>query len=54
MGWARLGAFSPVRSNRRFPFPKRGQFLIRAHDETLSVATMPVCNPDCSPVGIHG
>jgi hypothetical protein len=30
-----------------------GQLFISLHDETLSVAAMRVCNPDCSPVGIN-
>jgi hypothetical protein len=42
-----------VRSNRRFQFDECGQQLIRAHDETPSVAAMCVCNPDRSPVGIN-
>jgi hypothetical protein len=33
--------------------PKRSQLFFRAHDETLSVAAMSVCNPDRSPVGRH-
>jgi hypothetical protein len=41
-------------ANRRFEFQKRGQFFLRVHNETLSVAAMCVCNPDCSPVGIDG
>ncbi len=39
--------------NRRFQFNKRGQFFIRANDETLPVATMRVNNPDCSSVRIN-
>jgi hypothetical protein len=39
--------------NRRFEFQKRSQLFIRVHNETLSVAAMRVCNPDCSPVGIN-
>jgi hypothetical protein len=31
-------------SNRRFKFQKRSQLFIRAHNETLSVAAMPVSN----------
>ena len=38
---------------RRFEFEKRSQLFIRAHNETLSVAAMCVCNPDRSPLGIH-
>ena len=40
-------------SNRRFQSNKRGQLFIRAHNETLSVGAMWVCNPDCSPVRIN-
>ena len=40
-------------ANRRFKFHKRSQLFIRAHNETLSVAAMCVCNPDRSPVGIN-
>ena len=36
-----------------FQFDKRRQLFIRAHNETLSVVVMRVCNPDCSPVGIN-
>jgi hypothetical protein len=39
---------------RGFEFHKRRQFLICAHNETLSVVAVRVNNPDCSPVGIHG
>jgi len=37
-----------------FKFDKRRQLLIRSHNETLSVATMRISNPDCSPFGIYG
>ncbi len=40
--------------NRRFEINKRRQLFIHAHNETLPVAAMRVCNPDCSPRGIHG
>jgi hypothetical protein len=36
-----------------FKFDKRGQLLIRMHNETLSVVTMCVRHKDRSPVGIH-
>ena len=39
---------------RGFEFHKPRQFLIRMHNETLSIAAMCVCNPDRSSVGIHG
>jgi hypothetical protein len=39
--------------NHRFQLHKRGQLLMRVHDETLSVAAMCVSNPDRSPVGIY-
>jgi len=35
-------------------FQKRRQYFIGVHNETLSVVAMPVCNPDCSPLGING
>jgi hypothetical protein len=38
---------------RLFQFHERSQLFIRMHNETLSVAAMCVCNPDCSPVGIN-
>jgi hypothetical protein len=40
--------------NRRFEFKKHSQFLIRSHNETLSVTAMRVSNEECSPAGIHG
>jgi hypothetical protein len=40
-----------VSANRRFEFQTRGQRIIGAHDETLSVA-MRVHNPDRSPFTI--
>ncbi len=40
--------------NRRFQFEKRGQLFIGAHNETLSVVAMCVCNPDRSPLRIKG
>jgi hypothetical protein len=39
--------------DRHFQFQKRGQLLIRSHDETLSVATVRVNNPDRSPFKIQ-
>jgi hypothetical protein len=33
---------------------KRRQLFISVHNETLSVVTMRVNNPDCSPFGIDG
>jgi hypothetical protein len=41
-------------ANHRFEFQKRRQLFIRAHNETLSVVAMRVCNPDCSTARIHG
>jgi hypothetical protein len=41
-------------SARRFKFNKRGQLFIGVHNETLSVVTVRVNNPDRSPVGIDG
>ena len=40
-------------ANRHFQFQKRSQSFIRAHNETLSVAVMRLCNPDRSSVGIN-
>jgi hypothetical protein len=56
-GWLPLDAFVPsaanCTTNRRFKFNKRGQLFIRSQNEPLSVIAMRVCNPDCSPFGIH-
>jgi len=41
-------------SDRWFRFDKRSQLLIRAHNETLSVAAMCVSNEDRLPIRIHG
>ncbi len=43
----------PVCENRRFKFQKRSQRFIRAHNETLSVVAVCVCNKDRSPIGIN-
>ena len=40
-------------ASRGFQFSRRRQLFIRTHNETLSVVTMRVCNPDFSPVGIN-
>ena len=40
-------------SNLRFQFHKRRQLFIGTHNKTLSVVTMCVNDPDCSPVGIN-
>ena len=40
-------------TNRRLQFQKRSQYLIRTHNETLSVIAMRVHNPDRSPVGVN-
>jgi hypothetical protein len=40
-------------ANRRFEFEKHRQLFIRMHNVTLSVATMRVNNPDCSPFKIQ-
>jgi hypothetical protein len=40
--------------NRRFEFRKRSQLFIRSHNETLSVASMCVSNPDRLPARIYG
>jgi hypothetical protein len=36
-----------------FKFEKSRQPFICTHNETLSIVTMCVCNPDSSPVGIN-
>ena len=36
--------------NRPLQFNKRSQLFVGAHNETLSVAAMCVCNPNRSPV----
>jgi hypothetical protein len=41
-------------ASRRFQFHKRRQLFIRVHNETLTVVAMCVCNPDGSPVAVHG
>jgi hypothetical protein len=46
-GW--LGA---MRGFDFYGLHKRGQLFIRVHNETLSVVTMRVHNPDRSPVNI--
>jgi hypothetical protein len=43
-----------VNTNVPFQFQKRSQLFIRAHNETLSVVAMCVCNEDRSPTRIHG
>jgi hypothetical protein len=40
--------------NRGFDFHKRSQLFIRAHNETLSIVTVRVCNPDRSSARIQG
>jgi hypothetical protein len=47
----------PNRSSSKWPehlmfkFQKRTQLFIRTHNETLPIAAMCVCDPDCSTVG---
>jgi len=41
-------------AGRGFKFHKRRKLLIRVHNNTLSVVVVCVCNPDGSPLGIHG
>jgi hypothetical protein len=50
---ASLSSQFAASANRRFQFHKRTQFLICAHNETLSVVAVRVCNPDRSPLGIN-
>jgi hypothetical protein len=40
-------------ANRRFQLDKSGQYFIRTHNETLSIAAMCVSNEDFSAVGIN-
>jgi cytoskeletal protein CcmA (bactofilin family) len=39
-------------AGRRFEFDKRSQLFIRAHNETLSVVALRVCNPERSPASM--
>jgi hypothetical protein len=41
-------------ANDDYSLIKSGQLFIRTHNETLTVAAMCVCNPDCSLFGING
>jgi hypothetical protein len=50
---ASLSRLFAASTDRRFEFQKRGQLLIRTHNETLSIVAMSVCNPECSPAAIH-
>jgi hypothetical protein len=52
--WNTLDLLAWPRANGRLKFDKRGQLFIGTHNETLSVVTMRVNNPDCSPFGIYG
>ena len=40
-------------ADRGIKFQKRSQYFIRAHNETLSVVAMCVCNPNRSLFAIH-
>ena len=46
-------SYPDIRIVAEFHSKKHAVFL-RMHDEALSVIAMRVCNPDRSPVGIHG
>jgi hypothetical protein len=55
-----LAKISPTRqenltasASRRFELQEIRQLFIRMHNETLAVVAIRVCDPDCSPVGIH-
>jgi hypothetical protein len=56
LGWLPLEVFAlsaaNCDANRRFKLKKRTQLFIRSHNETLSIITMCVCNPDCSAFAI--
>jgi len=41
-------------TNSPFQFQKRRQLFIGAHNETVSIIAVRVCNPDRPPVGIKG
>ncbi|MGC1323153.1 MAG: hypothetical protein WA849_13295 [Candidatus Udaeobacter sp.] len=41
------------RTNRRFEFQERRQFVIGTHNVTFAITAMRVSNPDHSPVGIN-
>ena len=43
-----------VDTNRPFQFQKRGQLVIRTHNEAPSVVAVRVNNPDRSPLQING
>ena len=49
----RIARISALQPDCRFEFQKSGQLFLRSHNETLSVVSMCVCNPDRSPIGIH-
>ena len=51
--YANLSNQFAASANHGFEFEKRSQQFIRANDETFSVVTMRVCNPDRSRVGIN-
>jgi hypothetical protein len=40
-------------ASRRFEFQKRGQLLIRTHNEVFPIVAMRVNNPDRSSLGIN-
>ena len=52
--WSKLLRFVWCGANHQFQFEKRGQLLIRARKETVSVAAMCVNNADCSRARIDG
>src|SRR6266478_3166346 len=52
--YASLSSQFAATPNCRFEFEKRGQLIIRVHNEALTVVAMRVHNPDRSPLGIKG
>jgi hypothetical protein len=51
---AKLSNHFAASADRRFRFEKRTHYLIRTHNETLSVVAMRVNNPDRSSLRIKG
>jgi hypothetical protein len=45
---------STAMPNRRFDFNKRSQQFIRPHNETFSIVTMRISNPDRLPTRADG
>jgi hypothetical protein len=50
---ANLSNQNAASADRRFQFDTTQSAFIRAHNETLSVVAMRICNPDCSTLAIE-